>query len=87
MLFGLLLDKGGVNSNFGSFNLGDLLSGGRFKESLRVAAILGGALGLRLRHRVIDGRAAAGLHYNRGFKLIVILSEALKLQLHLNVLT
>ncbi len=36
---------------------------------------------------MIDGRAATCLHYNRGFQLIVILSEALKLQLHLNVLT
>jgi hypothetical protein len=78
VLFGLLLGKrGGVDPNFGGFNLGDLLSGGGFEEGLRVAAILGGALGLRLRHRVVDGRAAAGLHYDRGFQLIVVLSEAL----------
>jgi hypothetical protein len=87
MLLGLLLGKRGVDSNFGGFNLGDLLSGGGFEESLRVAAILGGALGLMLRHRVIDGRASAGLYYNRGFKLIVVLSETLKLKLHLYVLT
>ena len=79
MLFGLLLDKRGVDPNFGGFNLGDLLSGGGFEEGLRVAAILGGALGLRVRHRVVDGRAAAGLHYDRGFQLVVVLSEALKL--------
>lgn len=77
MFLGFLLDRGGIDSNFGGFNLGDLLSGGGFEESLRVAAILGGKLGLRMRHRVINGRAPAGLYYNRGFKLIVILSEAL----------
>ena len=87
MLLGLLLDRGGVDSHFGGFNLGDLLSGGGFEESLRVAAILGGALGLMLRHRVINGRAPAGLQYDGGFQLIVVLSEALKLQLHLDVLT
>ena len=77
VFLGLLLDRGGVDPNFGGFNLGDLLSGGGFEEGLRVAAILGGALGLRLRHRVVDGRAAAGLHYDGGFQLVVVLSEAL----------
>ena len=77
MLLGLLLDRGGVDPNFGGFNLGDLLSGGGFEEGLRVAAILGGTLGLRLGYRVVDGRAAAGLHYDGGFQLVVVLSEAL----------